>query len=678
MTGDQQFSATLHEQLDVNFALQAAGLGVWEYNPVTGLIDWDRQTQALFGIADSNSIPYEQAIRHIHPDDVQRVDEAVQWAVNPQSGGIYDQTYRTIGVDDGMLRWVRFAGRTYRTESGELIRFGGITQEVTQQVTDRQKISDDARLADLVKATPAATAVYMGRDMLIQQVNTAMLAIWGKDESVIGKTLHVAIPELDGQPFLAQLQHVFDTGEPFRQAEGMAELIENGQPRTVWFNHAYNPLYDSDGQIYGVINIAIDVTEQVLIRQTLQNNEIALNNTIELAELGTFSVDVATNLLTASPRVADWFGFDKLTANTEAFISGVGEGDRDHVRTSLYNTLLPGSDGRYDVIHSAINAKTGNQVILHAMGRVYFAPNGQPVKIEGTAQDITAQRELQLLLEQQVQERTGELATTNRELAASNEEYASINEELEEANNLLTRSNENLQTFAYIASHDLQEPLRKIQQFGDLLKTRLAGQVDKDELTYLERMQVAASRMSILIKDLLDFSRISTQRSIDELVALQTVTDAALTVLDWTITETEAQVAVDALPTVRGDAVQLGQLFQNLISNALKFRQPGVPPAIRISSHIIRAEQLPASIKPARRMAFYCRIDVADNGIGFEEKYLDRIFQVFQRLHGKDQYAGTGVGLAICEKVVANHGGAITAISQPGLGATFMIYLPAD
>ena len=163
----------------------------------------------------------------------------------------------------------------------------------------------------------------------------------------------------------------------------------------------------------------------------------------------------------------------------------------------------------------------------------------------------------------------------------------------------------------------------------------------------------------------------------DKPVPLNEVAHDALTTLELAITDTNARVQVDDLPTVLGDAAQLSQLFQNLISNALKFHQPGVAPQIYVRSQQVAFEELPPTINPTRRVLFYHRIAIIDNGIGFEEKYLDRIFQVFQRLHGKNHFSGTGIGLAICEKVVANHGGAITASSQPDQGATFFIYLPA-
>ncbi|GAB4016165.1 sensor histidine kinase [Spirosoma koreense] len=269
----------------------------------------------------------------------------------------------------------------------------------------------------------------------------------------------------------------------------------------------------------------------------------------------------------------------------------------------------------------------------------------------------------------------GQTLQQNEDLALAKAKLEQSQQDLEALVTELNQSNAKLTQFAYIASHDLQEPLRKIQQFGDLLKTRSTTLAD-DELLYLDRILSAAARMSALIKDLLVYSRLSTRQETVGTVPLGQVVVSVLENLSVPVEETKAQVQVSDLPTIQGDITQLIQLFQNLVSNALKFRQPESPPIIHIDAHEIRGTALPASLKPARQAAAYYRIDVADNGIGFDEKYLDRIFQVFQRLHGKNEFPGTGIGLAICEKVAANHGGAITARSEPGHGTTFSVYLP--
>lgn len=256
-------------------------------------------------------------------------------------------------------------------------------------------------------------------------------------------------------------------------------------------------------------------------------------------------------------------------------------------------------------------------------------------------------RSLAARLEEQVQKRTRQL-------------QASVHD--------LQRSNDNLQQFAYVASRDLQEPLRKIRSFGDILKTQYATPLGEG-VAYLERM-------STLIHDLLSYSRISTQQEVTTPVALSQVIQTVLGDLELIIRETGAQVEVEPLPTVLGDSSQLGQLFQNLLSNGLKFRQAGNVPTLQIRCQRVATSDLPSSVRPSRPAAAYHRIDVRDNGISFEQQYVERIFEVFQRLHGRSEYAGTGIGLAICEKVVTNHGGTITATSQPGQGATFSVYLP--
>ncbi|MBD2753063.1 sensor histidine kinase [Spirosoma validum] len=279
---------------------------------------------------------------------------------------------------------------------------------------------------------------------------------------------------------------------------------------------------------------------------------------------------------------------------------------------------------------------------------------------------------------QQSEQRYQMLTTELEQLVQSRTQALKIaNDELNKANELLTHANDNLQQFAAVASHDLQEPLRKIQSFGNLLQSQYADQLGEGR-TYLERMQSAASRMSVLIRDLLNYSRISALHDRRQLISLSAVIQTVLMDLDVVIAETGAIVQVEPLPEILGDSIQLGQLFQNLLSNALKFSRAGTSkePFIRVRVQTLLVKDLPAAVKPSLSAPLYYRIDVTDNGIGFEQKHADRIFQVFQRLHGKSEFSGTGIGLAICQKVVANHGGAITATSRPGKGATFSVYLP--
>jgi PAS domain S-box-containing protein len=232
----------------------------------------------------------------------------------------------------------------------------------------------------------------------------------------------------------------------------------------------------------------------------------------------------------------------------------------------------------------------------------------------------------------------------------------------------LERSNRELQEFASVASHDLQEPLRKIQAFGDRLRTRCGETLGEQGRTYLERMHHAAGRMSSLITDLLAFARVTARAQPFVPVDVGVVVREVLSDLEERVQQTGARVEVGALPSLEADPLQMRQLVQNLLSNALKFHRPSEPPVVKVQARL--QEGGTGDRGPLWQLA------VEDNGIGFDEQYLDRIFNVFQRLHGRDEYDGTGMGLAICRKIVERHAGTITAHSRPGHGATFLVTLP--
>jgi PAS domain S-box-containing protein len=237
----------------------------------------------------------------------------------------------------------------------------------------------------------------------------------------------------------------------------------------------------------------------------------------------------------------------------------------------------------------------------------------------------------------------------------------------------LARSNAELQQFASVASHDLQEPLRKIQAFGNRLKASCGDVLNEQGRDSLERMQNAAGRMQILIDDLLMLSRVTSRAQPFVTVDLNRVVKEVLSDLEVKLQQTGGTVEVSTLPTIDADPVQMRQLWQNLLSNALKFHKHDTPPIVKLSSQLFDFQQQPEG---DGTIATSCQIVVEDNGIGFEEKYLDRIFNVFQRLHSRSEYEGTGIGLAICRKIVERHRGSITARSTPGQGARFTITLP--
>ena len=580
--------------------------------------------------------------------------------------------------------YIDFVYDPYYEADGTITGVIVLCVEITQQVVARKAIEEsEARFRSLIEEAPVATCLFVGRDLVIDVANEAMIQVWGKGASVIGKRLREALPELKGQHFLPLLDQLFTSGAIYEAKADRVDLRINGELTTYYFDYTFKPVRRTDGTIYAILEMAIDVTEQVMAQQQVQASEAQFRNIVEQAPMaiGLFEgrdmvIKVGNNkIFEVWDKDPSIIGLPVVDALPE--IKGQGYID---LLESVYDTGEPfaGSnllvklnrsgqleDVYFDLLYTPLRGLAGVITGVMVMANEVTEQVLARQKIE---QSENRYRTLSIELEQQVQQRT-------LELKGSNDTLATLNSALLESNALLMRSNENLQKFAYVASHDLQEPLRKIQQFGDLLKTHHRAGLG-DGVTYLERMQLAASRMSGLIRDLLNYARISTHQDTNIPLSLHTVIRKVLIDLELVIAETQAQIKVELLPEVAGDASQLGQLFQNLVSNALKFRQPGIAPQINIRSELVAASDLPASVKPIRLVTAYYRIEVADNGIGFDEHHLDRIFEVFQRLHGKSAFAGTGIGLAICEKVVANHGGTITASSKPGQGATFKVYLP--
>jgi PAS domain S-box-containing protein len=286
-----------------------------------------------------------------------------------------------------------------------------------------------------------------------------------------------------------------------------------------------------------------------------------------------------------------------------------------------------------------------------AAGAPRLTENGTLLGYFGILTDITEQKETQARLE-------------------NSEEH------LQQMNYKLLNKNNELKDFVYAASHDLQEPLRKIMTFSQRLKTRSNGHLDLDTAQTLERIDNSARRMHELINSLLSYSRLTRESQPFVRLSLNHVVQDVLMDLEIPIREAKAQVEIEELPTISADPVQFRQLFQNLLSNALKFKRPDVSPNIRIYSRLLTGDELAAVCSFCNPQHVFHQIVVEDNGVGFESRYADQIFKIFQRLHSRNDYQGTGIGLAICRKIVERHNGYIIAQSDVGKGSRFMILLP--
>ncbi len=586
--------------------------------------------------------------------------------------------------------WFTYSYVPLKNDLGQVYGIIHTATDITHQVMARQKIeASEARFRALIEQSPIAMSLYVGRDYIIELANDLMINFWGKGKSVIGKKLSDALPELEGQPFLDLLNQIYTTGVAFTGKAMRADLTIGGILETFYFDFTYQPIINDEGEVYAILNVAIDVTQDVLLQRKYDQSQQALSDAVELAELGIWKIDVASQTAMFSPRVSKWVNDEEVATLPEA-MEAIEPEDVPAFLQAYEKAQQTGSSGRLEVEYRLKNQKTGQVRLLQSMGQTLFDEEGIAQTINGFSRDITQQRATQLELEHLVQVRTEELAAINEELQASSEELQTSSEELAESNYRLGESleeltktnqqllfsNERLQRFAYVASHDLQEPLRKIRTFASLVSNKYEKQLAEEGLTYIERISKSGEQMSQLISDLLSYSRLNTQEYQFQPVSLQLVVTQVLETLELRVQQTQAQLKVESLPALMGDESQLRQLFQNLISNALKFTKPEQTPQIHVSSQVLDWDQLPESIKPIIKTEEYHQIKVSDQGIGFDQKYSQRIFEAFQRLHDKSEFKGTGIGLAICQRVVENHGGAISAQGLPGQGAVFSVYLP--
>ncbi len=541
--------------------------------------------------------------------------------------------------------------------------------EVTDQVNVRNALEvSENRLRSLVESAPFPIGVYVGKEMTITIANQSILDVFGKGNDVIGKKYSEILPELENQAIFEQLDSVFTTGIPIHKRNQQVDILIEGKIKSFFFNYSFMPLFDTSGNIYGVMNTAADVTDLVSAKQLVEQTEASLRGAVELAELGTWSINLTTGILDYSARLRDWFGFaeDEIITIEKAY-SAIKESDREIIKKSMLSAIEPWSKHMYDVEYTAINKITGKERIIHAQGKAFFTEKGDGYKVVGTAQDVTEQRKIQLALEQEVQLRT-------EELAASNQKLQMAIEELEKTNTRLLHSNEELAQYAYVASHDLQEPLRKIRMFSSMLGNK--DGLPANEKALIDKIRSSSERMSMLIQDLLEFSRLLKAETLMRPVNINAIMEAVIDDFELTIKEKKAIMEVGNLPVIEAVNLQMNQLFYNLLSNALKFTAPGKYPHISVQSHLISHEQAAIYIPDIFSFSNYHHITFTDNGIGFEAQYSEQIFEVFKRLHGRDIYPGSGIGLALCRRIVSNHHGHLFVESKPNQGTTFHIIVP--
>ncbi len=548
--------------------------------------------------------------------------------------------------------YFNFTYQPIKSESGNIEGIFVHAVDITEvSLAKRRAEESERRFRSFVLNAPTPIGIYVGREMRIQTANEAVLKAWEKDKSVIGKTFREALPELEGQPFHDILDNVFTTGIPFEAEEEKVYLMRDGKLSTTYWNFNYTPLKNEQGEIYGVMNTATEVTELVNAKKELMQAQESLKSALEIGGLGTWSMDLSNNRVAYDQPVRNWFGLPDESTTLDEVINRMPASDRERVSKRIQEAI--DTQGIYEAEYKVINPHSGRERILYAKGAVVTDENGNAIFLNGINRDITLQRETEKELTRKVELRTLELQKANAEL-----------------NNL----NENLKQFVYVASHDLQEPLRKINLFSDLIQEKTET-LDEVQRNYLGKITKAARRMAALIKDLLDFSRTESKEQVLSSTDLNQLVHNVIEDYEVLIQQKKATVNVDTLPVIEAIPLQMNQLFYNLIGNALKFSKPDVQPVIDIQCRKLSAAEV---LKHDKLSADhnYLQITVADNGIGFDQKFSDQIFVIFQRLHGKNEYEGTGIGLALCKKIAENHKGIVYGEGKEGNGAQFHVILP--
>jgi len=517
---------------------------------------------------------------------------------------------------DGETRSYEYIFVPVFASDGRVEAVAGSTRDITERIKVEEAIEQDRRRwRDLLSQVPAAIAVLRGPDHTFQWINADYRRLIGRSaEAIVGKTVLEAVPEVEGQIYVNLLNGVYQTGKAFLGRESLLRLDQgDGIIKDIYVDFVYLPTKDDRGAIDGVFVHITDVTGMVLSRQRIEESERQFRTLAETIPHLAWMADEKGEIFWYNQRWYDYTGgtFEEMKGwawqkvHDPAVLPTVLANWKAAIESGEPIAMvfpLKGANGEFRSFLTRVEPVRDNQ--------------GRVSRWFGTNTDITDQLKTE-----------EELRKTNREL----------------------------EEFAYVASHDLQEPLRMVNVYTQLILRDIGVAGPKLE-SYAGFVEQGIHRMQSLIQDLLTFSRAVHAEDLPVGTADLTASlHEALSVLKNRIEESGAVITAEPLPTVRGDTSQLGHVFQNLLTNALKYRKMDVAPQIHISS---------------RPDGNHWIVSVRDDGIGFDQQYAKRIFGLFKRLH-KDEYPGTGLGLAICKRIVERYGGRIWAEGKAGEGATF-------
>jgi PAS domain S-box-containing protein len=637
----------------MRFALQSAGLGTWDMDPINKHVIWDDRCRELYGFPEGNVTSFDNVMAYIHPEDKELVENAVNRALSDEQGGRYDMEFRTIGAVDNKLRWLRCIGQAYFNESGVAYRFAGTAQDITRQRKSRER---QAMLFSLVESSSDCMAA--------SDMDGGLFYMNASGRKLLGIPLDLDISQLeekelyDAENYQSFCNDVLPGLKNGRKWTGTLYLKHYLTKETIPFHADYTAIKDPrNNSIIGHGASLRDLRPELEAKKEQQKLLALLENSRDFVSLSDDNGQVSYVNAAGLKLV----GLDSLQEakihNSNYLMPEEQERLKQEVNAQLFNR------GQWSGEISYRHFKTGEIIPVQATTMLVYDPvTGASQGRASIARDLREEKALrqQMIDNEQELERLVELRT----------------DELKKANIDLNIVNQNLEQFAYVASHDLQEPLRKINMFSALLQDKYANELNETGIRNLGIIRNAATRMTTLIQDLLAFSRVSRQDHLFEKVDLRQILEQVIADVDVTIQQKGARIEYDGLCPVKAIPLHMTQLFQNLLSNALKFSKVEEPPVITVASRMMDPQEV-AAHPQLQNGTTYCEIRVKDNGIGFAPTYARKIFVIFQRLHGRGEYEGSGIGLALCQKIVIAHHGIIYAESAEKEGATFIVILPA-
>ena len=558
--------------------------------------------------------------------------------------------------------YMNFVYQAFKNEKNEIEGILVYAHDVTEQVTARNQIEEsETRLRNILSQSLMAIAIFKGPEMAITFANDVMLDVLGKGNTIVNKPLLVAVPELKDQVFPKLLKDVYTSGVAFEGFETKATLIRNGKAEETYFNFVYQPYKEVDNTITGITVLATEVREQVLAKRQIEEIESEqkklaahLKLATDSAKVGVWSLDVVSSKLEWSNIHKILWGYDVKREGLmyEDWHKLIVPEDKELAFHKIEESKV--NKGIYEVDYRINRENDGAVVWMKSTGQYLYDEFGEAHTLSGITIDITEIKSFTGELERQVKVRTTLLKKSNE---------------------AMKKTNMQLDQFAHVASHDLQEPLRKILTFSMRLQDTHKEELSADAKYCLDKIENASSRMSKLIRDLLNYSRVLDHKKLFMQTDLNETLKNILNDFELLIQEKKAQIKVAELPIIDAIPLRMNQLFYNLISNALKFSIEEVPPIINITSRTLSEKEIKRypTLNPSKP---YVEIIFKDNGIGFEQKYSEKIFTIFQRLHDKENYVGTGIGLALIRKIAENHNGLTFAKAKENKGATFHVILP--